>query len=109
MVNVTNGIETFAIPEGAVKVYKNMGFKPIGVKSTFKAEQTPIDKLTEETEAGAFEDLLSKPISQWNQNEVKEFAAAKGYDVSGAKSLKQAKAIIKEALEEEEKILVEES
>ena len=111
MVKVTNGIETFTIPEGAIKVYKTMGFRPIGGNTT-KVKERPVVKTPEpvETVGGddAFEELLSKPISQWNQDEVKEFAAAKGYDVSGAKSLKQAKAIIKSALDEEEKVLAEE-
>ena len=106
MVKVTNGIETFTIPEGAVKVYGNMGFKPIGGKHVSKPKNETKSNTDEAGEDG-FKDLLSKPISQWNQDEVKEFAAAKGYDVSGAKSLKQAKAIIKEALDFEEQTLAE--
>lgn len=106
MVSVTNGIETFTIPEGAVKVYRNMGFKPIVEKSVNKVEVK--EPTYEPEESTGVDELLSKPISQWNQDEVKEFAAAKGYDVSGAKSLKQAKAIIKEALEVEERALAEE-
>ena len=111
MVKVTNGIDTISIPEGAVKVYKNMGFRPVGGKATKEVEPVVVEQLTSEesTEVGIdyIEELLQKPISQWNQDEVKEFAAAKGYDVSGAKSLKQAKAIIKDALDEEEKAEVE--
>lgn len=106
MVKVTNGIETFTIPEGAVSIYKNMGFRPVDGDSIKNVVEKPVVK--DEAEVDAFDELLSKPISQWNQDEVKEFAAAKGYDVSKAKSLKQAKEIIKEALEEEERTLAEE-
>lgn len=109
MVKVTNGVETFTIPEGATKVYEKMGFKPINSMHSRKSATKHVDKETNDNIGDdVFADLLQKPISQWNQDEVKEFAAAKGYDVSGAKSLKQAKAIIKEALDLEEKALVEE-
>lgn len=110
MVKVTNGIETFTIPEGAMAVYKNMGFRKVGENKTTNKEK-PVKPVKaekpKENNKSILEEIEEKPISQWNQEEVKEFAAAKGYDVSEAKSLKQAKAIIKKALEEEEKELVE--
>lgn len=107
MVELTNGVDTFTVPEGAVGVYKNMGFRPIGgtpdlkhvdnIKNDGELDGEQVDS----TGDGYFDELLSKPISQWNQDEIKEFAAAKGYDVSEAKSLKQARAIIKDALDAE--------
>lgn len=106
MVKVTNGIETFTIPEGAMAVYKNMGFRLVGGETPVE-KPAKVEKVKEPKKKNTLEEIEEKPISQWNQEEVKEFAAAKGYDVSGAKSLKQAKAIIKRALEEEEKELVE--
>ena len=106
MVELTNGVETFTVPEGAVGVYKNMGFRPVTGTPDLKHvdnvendgfEDEPVDS----TGDSYFDELLSKPISQWNQDEIKEFAAAKGYDVSEAKSLKQARQIIKSALDAE--------
>lgn len=107
MLTITNGVETFVVPEGAAKIYKNMGFRPVGGTST-TVEEPVHNKANEVVGDNIYDDLLSKPISQWNQDEVKEFAAAKGYDVSEAKSLKQAKAIIKDALDAEERALAEE-
>lgn len=107
MVKVTNGIETFTIPEGAMAVYKNMGFRKVGENKITNKEKPVKAEKPKENNKSILEEIEEKPISQWNQEEVKEFAAAKGYDVSEAKSLKQAKAIIKKALEEEEKELVE--
>lgn len=107
MVTVTNGAQTFVIPEGAVMVYKNMGFRPVGLSKPNKVKK-PVNVDEPSETADDFEELLQRPISQWNQEEIKEFAAAKGYDVSGAKSLKQARAIIKDALDLEAKVLAEE-
>ena len=106
MVKITNGIEEISVTEGAVKIYKNMGFRPVGERPV---SQPKVKKVEEKKKNNSIslEGLLEKPISQWNQEEVKEFAAAKGYDVSSAKSLKEAKNIIKKALEEEEKAIVE--
>lgn len=100
MVTVSNGINVFTIPEGAQKVYESMGFRAV-------IDNANISGKPVEGDSSPIDDLLEKPISSWNQAEVKEFAAAKGYDVSGAKSLKQAKAIIRKALEEEQKALAE--
>ena len=105
MVRITNGVKEISVPEGAVKVYKNMGFRIVGEKSV---SQPKVKKVEEKkNDSISLEVILEKPISQWNQEEVKEFAAAKGYDVSNAKSLKEARNIIKKALEEEEKATIE--
>lgn len=112
MVRITNGVKEISVPEGAVKVYKNMGFRIVGEKNISHNKQNnvkgeDINKNKEQDKTIFLEGLLEKPISQWNQEEVKEFAAAKGYDVSNAKSLKEARNIIKKALEEEEKATIE--
>lgn len=107
MVELTNGVETFTVPEGAVGVYKNMGFRPVSGTPDLKHVDDYTDngefegEPADSTGDNYFDELLSKPISQWNQDEIKEFAAAKGYDVSEAKSLKQARQIIKSALDAE--------
>lgn len=111
MVRMSNGIEIIEIPEGAVKIYKNMGFEVVDGDSSVAVEEAVEEEPvyeepgtpSEESGSDEFSDLLSKPISQWNQEEVKEFAAARGIDVSSAKSLKQAKLIIKDAIDEQEK------
>lgn len=109
MVRMSNGIKTIEIPEGAVKIYKNMGFwvddENSGDVVLDENTQEPQTSSDSNSDSGndEFAELLSKPISQWDQEEVKEFAAAKGIDVSSATSLKQARAIVKKAIEEQEK------
>lgn len=110
MVRMFNGIKTIEIPEGAVNIYKNMGFwvddeENSGDVVLEENAQEPQTSPDSDTNSGndEFAELLSKPISQWDQEEVKEFAAAKGIDVSSATSLKQARAIVKKAIEEQEK------
>lgn len=56
------------------------------------------------TEEDAFiEELLEKPMSQWNNEEIKEFVRIKGIDTSGAQKVSQVRGIIKNYLEEEQK------
>ena len=49
------------------------------------------------------EELLEKPLSQWSNEEVKEFVRIKGIDTSGAQKVSQVRAIIKTYLEEQNK------
>lgn len=49
------------------------------------------------------EELLEKPLSQWTNEEVKEFVKIKGIDTSGAQKVSQVRSIIKTYLEEEQK------
>ena len=44
------------------------------------------------------DEVQEKPISQWNKEEVKRFAALKNIDISGTKNAGEAKNIIKEFL-----------
>lgn len=54
-------------------------------------------------EAAFVEELLEKPLSQWSNDEVKEFVKIKGIDTSGAQKVSQVRAIIKSYLEEQQK------
>ena len=47
------------------------------------------------------EEILEKPISQWNKEEVKRFAAIKEIDISGTKNANEAKEIIKSFIDGE--------
>ena len=48
------------------------------------------------------EEILEKPISQWNKDEVKRFAGIKEIDITGTKNANEAKEIIKSFLEAQE-------
>ena len=109
MVKITNGIKTFEVPSGAVSAYKTAGFKVVG-KTSKKAEPKEKEpQTTEQLEQGTegeegendFSELLEKPLTKWSKDEVKEFAAANGIDISGTKNANEAKDLIKAFLDGE--------
>lgn len=117
MVKISNGEVTQVVSRGAFETqYKRLGFQIVGdnkatevKKDKKKSEaQVPDDDfdadVADDTEDGDdFEELLEKPISQWNKTEVKDFAAAKGIDIHGTKNANEAKEIIKKYLDDEAK------
>lgn len=125
MVKISNGEVTQVVSRGAFETqYKRLGFQIVGdnkvteVKKEAKKaaeEKKPevqvpddddfdADAAEDDTEDGDdFEELLEKPISQWNKTEVKDFAAAKGIDIHGTKNANEAKEIIKKYLDDEAK------
>ena len=125
MVTISNGTATFRVTAGAVEIYKSMGFHVVDDKENdqiksveHKEEKAAEDVAGEpETDGSDVEDegveddaeeayvteLLEKPLSQWSNEEVKEFVRIKGIDTSGAKKLSQVKDIIKAYLDEQVK------
>lgn len=100
MVKITNGKNIFEVTRGAFDgIYSRQGY-------TILDEQVPGQqeiKEPEKTEDEVFVDeIIEKPISQWNKDEVKKFAALKGIDISGTKNAGEAKELIKAFLEENE-------
>lgn len=95
MVTITNGRSTLKVTSGAFEnIYKSCGYEPVNteVKTPVNTE----DALVEEVEVNPFEELEAKPISQWTKAEVKEYAEAKGIDLSGTKNVNDGKERIKE-------------
>ena len=125
MVTISNGKATFRVTAGAVEVYKSMGFhvvddkendqiKPVEHKEEKVAEDVTSESeadgsdaedegVEDDTEEAYVTELLEKPLSQWSNEEVKEFVRIKGIDTSGAKKLSQVKDIIKVYLDEQVK------
>lgn len=103
MVKITNGINVFEVTSGAYEgIYRHQGYQIIdkGREQDFVPEESSDG---EETADEIFaEELQKKPISQWNKEEVKRYAAIKGIDIKGTKSVNEAKEIIKKAMNEEE-------
>lgn len=124
MVTISNGEKTFRVTAGAVNVYKSMGFhvvekevkdihrgyEEVEVSKGYEKEQISsnsdeeenIDNVNDE-ENKFIEELLEKPLSQWNNEEVKEFVKIKNIDTSGAQKVSQVRGIIKAYLEEQSK------
>lgn len=116
LIKITNGEVTNVVTRGAFdKQFKHLGFWPVDDEAVEEVKQTNAPKKVEapiepdvdadgedgEEDTDAFvEELLEKPISQWNKQEVKDFAAAKGIDLKGTKNANEAKEIIKKYLED---------
>jgi len=101
MVKITNGINVFEVTRGAFDgIYSRQGYRLIDEKTEAKTPKVP--KAPEKTEDEIFvEEILEKPISQWNKEEVKRFAAIKKIDISGTKNANEAKEIIKSFIDGE--------
>ena len=102
MVKITNGVDVFEVTRGAFDgIYSHQGFRVVNEKTDTKQNQQ--ENITpEKSEDEVFvEEVLEKPISQWNKEQVKRFAAIKGIDISGTKNANEAKEIIKSFIDGE--------
>ena len=102
MVKITNGIATFEVTRGAYDgIYSHMGFKPVDEAKKVEEKVVVGEGVDNRTDDEKFADeLVEKPISQWNKEEVKKFAAIRDIDISGTKNANEAKEIIKQFLAE---------
>lgn len=96
MVKITNGVNVFEVTRGAFDgIYSRQGYTIMGEKKAVAEVKTP-----EKTEDEKFlDEIIEKPISQWNKDEVKRFAALKEIDITGTKNAGEAKEIIKNYIE----------
>ena len=99
MVKIMNGVNTFEVTRGAFDgIFSRQGYQLVD-------ENTDVEKepeVPEKTEDEIFiEEILEKPISQWNKDEVKRFAVLKEIDISGTKNANEAKEIIKHFIDAE--------
>lgn len=101
MVKITNGVNVFEVTRGAFGgIYSRQGYKLVDENK--KAEAPAAPAVPEKTEDEIFvEEILEKPISQWNKEEVKRFAAIKEINISGTKNANEAKEIIKSFIDGE--------
>ena len=101
MVKITNGVNVFEVTRGAFDgIYSRQGYELVDENK--KAEAPAAPAAHEKSEDDIFvEEILEKPISQWNKEEVKRFAAIKEIDISGTKNANEAKEIIKSFIDGE--------
>ena len=99
MVKITNGVNIFEVTRGAFDgIYSRQGYTIIDEKKADSGVNAP--EAPEKTEDEKFlDEIIEKPISQWNKDEVKRFAALKGIDITGTKNANEAKEIIKSFIE----------
>lgn len=104
MVVITNGINEFEVSRGAYEsVFQKQGYSIIVDAEAEAVEDNNDAKATEHAEHvdKDAEALVEKPISQWTKNEVKNFIAKKGIDVSGITSFNEVKDRVRKYIEEE--------
>lgn len=101
MLKITNGVNVFEVTRGAFDgIYSRQGYR---IMDEHKPAENEQPKAPEKSDDELFvESVIEKPISQWNKDEVKRFAAIKGIDLAGTKNANEAKEIIKTFLEENE-------
>lgn len=100
MVDITNKVDTYSVTKGAYEdIYKRQGFKPVKEEKEDKKETVEETKKTDEE--AYIEELLEKPISQWNKEEVKTYASLKNVDISNTKNIGEARNIIKQSIDKE--------
>lgn len=101
MINIKRGDEELKVSISAYNsIFKPMGFTPIKVvtKRPEKVENTPTE--SEKTDDEKFiEDIVLKPISSWTKEELSRVVEIKKIDTSSATTVKQAREIVKQALD----------
>lgn len=99
MVKITNGTNVFEVTDGAYNsIYRHQGYQVIGDKAEQEFVPEKPDEPTKTADEIFIEELQEKPISQWNKDEVKRYAAIKDIDIKGTKSVNDAKEVIKAAM-----------
>lgn len=101
MVRITDGKNTVEVPVGAYRsIFKPMGYRPVKNDKRLHAEvhTSATDAAgSEDKDVAEFLDMVAeKPLSQWNKDEVKRYAAIKEIDITGTKNPNEAKQLIKE-------------
>lgn len=100
MVDITNKVDTYSVTKGAYEdIFKRQGFKPVEEEKENKKETVEETKKTDEE--AYIEELMEKPISQWNKEEVKTYASLKNIDISNTKNIGEARNIIKQSIDKE--------
>lgn len=100
MVKITNFVNTFEVTRGAYDdIFKKQGFELVEEDKEDKKETVEETKKT--NEEAYIEELMEKPISQWNKEEVKTYASLKNIDISNTKNIGEARNIIKQSIDKE--------
>lgn len=100
MVDITNKVDTYSVTKGAYEdIFKRQGFKP--VKEEKEDEKETVEETKKTDEEAYIEELMEKPISQWNKEEVKTYASLKNVDISNTKNIGEARNIIKQSIDKE--------
>lgn len=101
MVDITNLVNTYSVTKGAYEdIFKRQGFKPVKKEKAEDKKET-VEETKKTDEEAYIEELMEKPISQWNKEEVKTYASLKNVDISNTKNIGEARNIIKQSIDKE--------
>lgn len=101
MVNITNGINSFAVSRGAFDgIFSHQGYSLVEEEPSAVIDGPAEDGKVDDTDAFLLE-IIEKPISAWSKSELKKFCTIKGIDTSAAATFTDAKEIVKACLEEQ--------
>lgn len=103
MINIKRGDEELKVSISAYNsIFKPMGFTPVKVVTKRPPETVKTDGSaeSEKTDDEKFiEDIVLKPISSWTKEELSRVVEIKKIDTSSATTVKQAREIVKQALD----------
>lgn len=96
MVKITDGVNYFEVTTGAYEeIYKRQGFEIVDDS----IEDYVDDEEGSDDEPDSIDDESSdEPLSEWSSKKVKAFARENGIDLTGTKSVDEAKERINEFL-----------
>lgn len=101
MVDITNKVDTYSVTKGAYEdIFERQGFKPVEEEKAEGKKET-VEETKKTDEEAYIEELMEKPISQWNKEEVKTYASLKNIDISNTKNIGEARNIIKQSIDKE--------
>lgn len=104
MINIKRGDEELKVSISAYNsIFKPMGFTPIKVVTKRPPETVKPENISAESEKTDdekfIEDIVLKPISSWTKEELSRVVEIKKIDTSSATTVKQAREIVKQALD----------
>lgn len=98
MVKITNGVNVFDVPSGAAKAYEASGYHVITDSEADKViiEDEVVEDVANDTNDDDMfvEEVMEKPVSQWNGEEIRRYASIKGIDLTGVRTTKQARSAV---------------
>jgi hypothetical protein len=101
MVRITNGEFETEVSIGAFNgIYKDLGFKRIVSEQDADFVDDEQEYSVNNADEVFVNELLEKPISEWNKQELKKFTDIKNINTTSAKNVAEAKEIVKEWLDE---------
>lgn len=97
MIKITNGVKTIEVTHGAYEnVFKKQGYREEVTKAE-RAKEAP-QKPAKTADEKFIDSILEKPIATWDKEEIKKYAAIKGIDLTGTKSVNEARERVKKTL-----------